>query len=183
MTYNYVHDNTGVGMWCDTVHNVGGAGSSCQFTGNTVINNAAYGIMHEVSNNGDIGFNVVYGNGSGPCYGAFCGNGDPYNFPPGIDILLSDSSTTVVHDNNVTSTNNEHAILATKSNRCCDPPADDGQNIILRNNTVTFLSGLGQYGGVHHADGSAPLAASSFSEQQHLLGYVRQQFALAVECR
>ncbi len=74
MTYNYVHDNLGAGLWCDTVRNgEGGFPFSCQYTGNTVVNNAQIGIFHEVSDLGDIGFNVVANNGIGPCYGS--GNG------------------------------------------------------------------------------------------------------------
>ena len=55
---NYVHDNTGKGLWTDT-NNVGTV-----YTSNTVVNNTGVGIQHEVSYSAVIRNNIVKNNSS-----------------------------------------------------------------------------------------------------------------------
>lgn len=55
---NYAHDNNGYGLWTDidNIHTL--------YDGNTVVNNLAGGISHEISYDATIRNNVVTGNGS-----------------------------------------------------------------------------------------------------------------------
>jgi parallel beta-helix repeat protein len=55
---NYVHDNKGPGLWTDG-NNVG-----TLYDGNTVVNNLAEGIVHEISYSAVIRNNIVKGNGN-----------------------------------------------------------------------------------------------------------------------
>lgn len=57
---NYVHDNSGKGLWADTNN------YNTQYIGNKVLNNIGVGIQHEVSYNAVIRFNTVKGNIPGP---------------------------------------------------------------------------------------------------------------------
>ena len=54
---NYIHDNVGVGLWCD------GSCSGGLYENNTVANNTMHGIMHEISHSWTIRNNVSIGNG------------------------------------------------------------------------------------------------------------------------
>jgi parallel beta-helix repeat protein len=54
---NYIHDNAGVGLWCD------GSCIGGLYENNTVVNNAMHGILHEISHNWTIRNNVIIGNG------------------------------------------------------------------------------------------------------------------------
>jgi parallel beta-helix repeat protein len=78
---NFSHDNTGPGLWTD-IDNVG-----TTYDSNTVQDNAAAGIFHEISYSATIVGNVVRGNGF------------DVGWVWGAGIMISSSSNVLVQDN------------------------------------------------------------------------------------
>lgn len=117
---NYVHDNHGPGLWCDTNN------YNILYDGNRVENNYANGIFHEVSYNAVIRNNTVRGNGFGH---------DSWLW--GAGIMLSSSNNVEVYGNYVE--DNYNAITAVQQDRW-DQPADHGpyivSNINVHDNTI-----------------------------------------------
>jgi hypothetical protein len=105
---NYVHDNVATGIWLDT--NI----KNATVQGNTIINNAVYGVHYEASPGPcGISHNVINGNGTGPFYSQ--------EFP-GMSIYISTSSNCNVHDNNVFSPTGSWALSICKPIRAAMPP-------------------------------------------------------------
>lgn len=117
---NYIHDNQGVGLWCD---------GSCQggvYEYNTVQNNAFHGIMHEISHAWTIRNNIVIGNGFGTSWGEWLG---------GAGIEIDESDHVEVANNFVG--NNYRAIVLGMAVRSNAPWADLNNTYVHDNMTVT----------------------------------------------
>lgn len=120
ITGNWVHDNAGPGLWCDTDC------TGIVYDGNTVERNLIAGIFHELSGQAVIRNNTVTGNGlvsGGLFYQA--------------DILVATSHDVDVYGNTVAS--NGNGIGITDTDRGCVCAA---ANDTVHNNTIT-LTGHG----------------------------------------
>jgi parallel beta-helix repeat protein len=105
---NYVHNNHGPGLWADT-NNIGTV-----YEGNTVVNNYASGIMHEVSYDTIIRNNTLRGNGYGH---------DAWLW--GSGILIASSPGAEIYGNYVEG--NYNGITLTQQDRESTPgPQDHG---------------------------------------------------------
>jgi parallel beta-helix repeat protein len=112
---NHVHDNRGIGLWCDIdCHNV-------VYEDNLVENNQYSGIFHEISFNAVIRNNLLRNNGRGD-RGWFWG----------ADITISASQDVEVTGNTVTVAPRGCAIMLIDQGR----RSDDGRQYKTRNNTV-----------------------------------------------
>lgn len=93
MDRNYVHDNYGPGMWCDTDN------FNCTYTNNRVDDNAGIGIFHEISHGTTlISGNLVQRNGLSVVKG--------HSIFYGADIYVSSSDGVEVANNTVVSFTN-----------------------------------------------------------------------------
>lgn len=97
---NYAHDNNGYGLWTDidNIHTL--------YEGNTVTNNLAGGISHEISYDATIRNNVLSGNG-----------GDSANWLWGGAIQIQNSKNVDVSGNHVDSTNGGNGITLIQQDR------------------------------------------------------------------
>ena len=83
---NYVHDNTGVGIWFD------GSNVTPTIEHNRTINNTASGIMSELSYGGTIRYNTITGNALGQSIAHAA-------------VLIAESSNTAVYGNSLSGNN------------------------------------------------------------------------------
>jgi parallel beta-helix repeat protein len=117
---NYVHDNYGPGLWCDTNN------YNTLYEDNVIDDNYTAGILHEVSYDAVMRNNTVRGNGFG--HAAWLWGGG---------IMISSSKNIEVYGNRVEG--NHNAITAVQQSRY-DQPADFGPylvaNIHVHNNTI-----------------------------------------------
>ena len=122
---NYVHNNHGPGLWTD------GSNINTIYEGNTVVNNFAAGIFHEISYDAIIRNNTVRGNGFG----------DP-QWLWGGGITVSSSLNVEIYGNHVEG--NFNGITAVQQNR---GSGDFGpfkvQNIYVHDNVIVNSGGTG----------------------------------------
>jgi parallel beta-helix repeat protein len=122
---NYVHNNHGPGLWTD------GSNINTLYEGNTVIDNFAAGIFHEISYDAIIRNNTVRGNGWG----------DP-QWLWGGGITVSSSLNVEIYGNHVEG--NFNGITAVQQNRGSGDFGDfKVQNIYVHDNLVVNSGGSG----------------------------------------
>jgi hypothetical protein len=148
-SYNYVHDNGGNGIWCDT-NNI-----FTTIDHNTVVNNYGAGIYDEISYDGSITDNVVEDNGmpSSPGGGQRLG----YLWDAGIQLRgsgsLSAASPFLISGNTVVDNYNGIALLQTPNDTfgACNTDYSAGaeglygpclvQNVLVEDNTISMAQG------------------------------------------
>src|SRR5580658_4301965 len=150
---NYVHDNKGPGLWTD-YNNTGTV-----YQSNTVVNNFASGIVHEISYSATIASNTVENNG-----------GDPDSTSWNAQIVVANSSNVTVESNTV------------------EVPASSGDGIDLineqrgsgsqgewlaahnsvHNNKVVYLGGAGRTG-IFDYLGHGTAVGNNFDHDQYIL--------------
>jgi hypothetical protein len=117
---NWVHDNTGVGLWVDTnVRNV-------TFELNTVENNSSIGIFYETSFDAIIRNNTLRNNASDYA-------GQSCNW--GSQIHVNDSQGVEIYGNTVNSSNGSNGICAVDGDRTT-PGSDKVANLYVHDNVV-----------------------------------------------
>jgi len=141
---NYVHDNGGNGIWCDT-NNI-----YTTIDHNTVVNNWGAGIYLEISYDASITDNTVEHNGmpSSPGGGQRLG----YLWDAGIQLrgsgALSASSPLIISGNNVIDNYNGITLLQSPNGAygaCNTDPVTHGpclvQNVLVEHNTISMTQG------------------------------------------
>jgi parallel beta-helix repeat protein len=114
---NYVHDNTGMGLWVD--YN----GTNISIKENLIVNNTHSGIYYEINGSADIANNVVRGNGK---YG----------------IMVSESTSVNVHNNLV-----ENNLTGIALRSACRSVSEAVKNVKVYGNTIKqSQTGTGLYG-------------------------------------
>jgi len=122
---NFSHDNTGPGLWTD-IDNVG-----TTYDSNTVQDNAAAGIFHEISYSATIVGNVVQGNGF-----------DNLGWVWGAGIMISSSGGTGVTISGNTVDDNAQGIMLIQEGRGSGKYGTYlTQNVLVENNDVTMCTG------------------------------------------
>jgi parallel beta-helix repeat protein len=122
---NYVHNNHGPGLWTD------GSNYNTLYEGNTVVDNYAAGIFHEISYDAVIRNNTVRGNGFGDPHWLWAGG-----------ITISSSRNVEVYGNHVEG--NFNGITAVQQNRGSGNRGDfKVENIYFHDNFVKNSGGTG----------------------------------------
>jgi parallel beta-helix repeat protein len=130
---NYVHDNSGPGLWVD------GNGHDTLYEANTVVFNRGPGIFHEISWNAVIRDNIVHDN-SLEAAGKSCWWGS--------QIHLNNSQDVEIYGNTVEGGTGENGICLVSSTR--DEPSNFPQtlaNVSVHDNTIT-MGGTDETGAV-----------------------------------
>jgi parallel beta-helix repeat protein len=126
---NWVHDNTGNGLWMDTyVRNV-------TFEMNTIENNSSGGIFYETSWDGVIRNNVVRNNAA-----EFAGK----SCYSGAQIHVNDSQNVEIYGNTVASSDGSNGICAVDIDRTVGPSTTSNKvaNLYVHDNVISVrLSG------------------------------------------
>jgi parallel beta-helix repeat protein len=127
---NYSHDNGGPGLWTDTDN------AFTTYSNNTVANNYASGIMHEVSWSATITGNTATGNGFGDKGGWLWDAG----------ILLSssggqDAADPIVVSSNTVTGNYDGITVVEQSRGSGAYGTYQAQNVHVSNNTVSMSTG------------------------------------------
>ena len=131
VSYNYVHDNNGTGIWSD-YNNVG-----TMYEHNDVENNVRAGIKHEISYNATIRDNTLIGNGAASTQ--WVGNGQ---------ILIENSQNVEIYGNTM-------QVPAARGGIAFVNQANRGSGILgpyiaannyAHNNTITYLGTKGMSG-------------------------------------
>ena len=147
---NYVHNNHGPGLWTD------GSNINTVYEGNTVVDNFAAGIFHEISYDAVIRNNTVRGNGWG----------DP-QWLWGGGITVSSSLNVEIYGNHVEG--NFNGITAVQQNR---GSGDYGefkvQNIYVHDNLIVNSGGTGV--ATDTGDGSIWWSNNRFRSNQYVGG-------------
>jgi len=181
-SYNYVVDNGGNGVWCDT-NNI-----YTTISHNVVVNNTGAGIYEEISYNGSITDNLVEDNGmpSSPGHGQKL----RYLWDAGIQLRgsgsLSASSPFVISGNTVVHNYNGITLLQSPNDRYGACPTEyagashEGeygpclvQNVLVENNTISESQGA--TGAAQDGAGSAIFT----SRNNHFIG---NRYTLTPHC-
>jgi parallel beta-helix repeat protein len=164
---NYVHDNGGNGLWCDT-NNI-----YTTYDHNTVTNNSGAGIYHEISYDATITNNDIENNGMPSSPGGGMKQGWLWN--AGIQLrgsgALTSASPLVISANLVKNNYNGIGLLQSPNNPygkgACNPGVGEGaygtclvQNVFVQNNTI--IESQGATGLVQDGYGN-----SIFSDNNH----------------
>jgi hypothetical protein len=179
-SYNYVHDNGGNGIWCDT-NNI-----FTTIDHNKVVNNYGAGIYEEISYDASIRDNVVEDNGmpSAPGGGQRLG----YLWDAGIQLRgsgsLSSSSPLLISGNTVVNNYNGIALLQSPNDAygACNTEYTSGeeglygpclvQNVLVQDNTISMTQGA--TGAVE--DGAGPAV---FSQNNRFVG---NRYTVSARC-
>jgi len=150
---NYVHDNYGPGLWCDT-NNVG-----TTYDSNTVVHNMTSGIQHELSFSAVIKNNTLSGNGYQAANWLWNGQ-----------ILIENSQSVQIYGNNVeVPASGANGISIINQNRGSGSMGKwVAQNNTVHDNTVTYL-GTGGGSGMVNDTGSHPVLGNSFNSNHYYL--------------
>lgn len=124
---NYVHDNSGDGLWVDVIS------SNVIINGNIVTNNVGEGIRYEVSTTGTINYNYVANNAFGQAVG---------------QIGLWNSDHTNVYSNVIVVYGNQMGLVFDQEQRTDYPHSYTGSNSAYYNNIIwaSSASTNGMYG-------------------------------------
>lgn len=150
---NYVHDNNGPGLWTDN-NNVGTV-----YEYNTVENNAAAGIQHEISYNAIIANNIVTGNANNP--GSSIWNSQ---------ILVANSQNVQVYGNTVqvSSGGGDGIGILNEQRGTGSLGVWVAANNSVSNNTVTYLGANGTSGLLDYLGGNTAVG-NSFDKDRYIL--------------
>jgi parallel beta-helix repeat protein len=130
LTHNYVHDNTGPGLWAD------GGNIDTTYEYNKIANNWSAGIQHEISHDATIRHNEISGNGR---------RHKGWAWDAGIQIQSSGGIKLIEIADNVVTGNANGITLIDSGDRAGEQPAPHGphvvQNVWVHDNTITMFAG------------------------------------------
>ena len=130
LTHNYVHDNSGPGLWAD------GGNMDTTYTWNEIADNRGAGIQHEISYDATITHNEITGNGR---------RQRGWAWDAGIQIQSSGGTGIIEVAHNTVAGNANGIMLLDSGRRAREDPTPHGphvvRNVWVHDNTVTMRAG------------------------------------------